>query len=203
MGGRGSALARKTRRLLKKLRAGGGGSAEGESQGGRDSTTGLTPELAKAEKPSNQVNDREKQFYDDYSGLTQDLANGLPNRFTNDFKNASKKVDRLLENRETLNKLIDNTTKNQAEKDFIRRDFETKLTSVLNQRIKAKFDDKSRVNLSDSGKVNVTVGRGSFDIKDSLKSNGFKFQPGINSNWNKEYSDFNSFAKEAKDLKLI
>jgi hypothetical protein len=198
MGGRGGKSVK-----AKAAGSGGGGSADtGENTQGRDSTSGLTPEVAKTQV--NDVAQKEKQFYDDYRGLNEDLIDGLPNRFTDTFRNASKRVDRLLENRESLDKLINNTTKNQAEKDFIRNDFEGKVSSVLNQRVKAKFDNDSNINRYDSGKVNVRVGKGSFDVKDKLKDSGYKFNQGANgANWSKEYSNFDSFVKDVKDLKLI
>lgn len=73
--------------------------------------------------------------------------------------------------------------------------------AALDSKLKTKFDSDSKI-LSNNNGLIVKVGRGSFNVKDNLKENGYKFSP-VDKTWNKSFTNLKDIQSDFKNIGLI
>lgn len=70
--------------------------------------------------------------------------------------------------------------------------------AALDSKLKTKFDTDSKIISNNDGLI-VKVGKGSFNVKDNLKDNGYKFSP-VDKTWNKSFTNLKDIQSDFKKI---
>lgn len=143
--------------------------------------------------------------------LSQDIKDGyilatdldLSNKRAKISDDDSKKLDPFLDNLETFQNTIKTAPEN------VRKDVARSVNKATNNAIEAKvlkkWGNTSGWFVKDDGTNSLHLGQGSFNIKDKLKANGFKWNSGAlgYNRWSKSYDSQIEAYKDMKNLDLI